>query len=264
MTQTELQKDKTRFEFGQNWQNFSRDISENTIDLAVAGMKRLLPVGFDPRSKSLLDIGSGSGVHSIAATRLGFSPVVATDYDTNSVAATSENARRFGAAVSASRDDILNSRINEQFDVVYSWGVLHHTGDMKGAISAAASKVKPGGLFIIAIYYRTPFCGMWTTIKKTYCRSPAWVQKAMVNSYYSLVTAKRRLNGKGLADYNDRGMDRYHDVIDWMGGYPYQSANAEEVKTMVGPEFTQVIALGTQERMGLFGTACAEYTFRRA
>ena len=263
MTQMELQKDKTRFEFGQNWQSFSRDISENTINLAVSGMKRLLPSDYDPTGKSFLDIGSGSGVHSIAATRLGFAPVKATDYDLNSVAATKANSARFGAEISSNRDDILNSKINEQFDVVYSWGVLHHTGDMKGAISAAASKVRPGGLFIIAIYYRTPFCGMWTTIKKTYCRSPSWVQKAMVNIYYSLVTAKRRLNGKGLSDYNDRGMDRYHDVIDWMGGYPYQSANAAEVKTMVGPNFTQLIALGTQERMGLFGTACAEYTFRR-
>lgn len=259
-----MRKDPTRFEFGENWQDFSRDISESTIDLAVAAMRRMLPAGFDPTGKSLVDIGSGSGIHSIAATRLGFSPVVATDYDANSVSATVANAKKFAARVSATQDDILNSRVEWQYDVVYSWGVLHHTGDMEGAITAAASKVRPGGIFIIAIYYRTPFCGMWAGIKKTYCRSPAWVQKAMVKGYYALVVAKRRLNGRGIADYNDRGMDRYHDVIDWMGGYPYQSASADEVQAMVGSDFSQLQALGTQRRLGLFGTACAEYTFRRS
>jgi hypothetical protein len=86
--------------------------------------------------------------------------------------------------------------------------------------------VAPGGTFIIAIYYRTPLYGMWTSIKKTYCQAPNWAQKAMVNTYYSLVALKRFVSGQGFRSYNERGMDRYYDVVDWMGGYPYQSADS--------------------------------------
>jgi 2-polyprenyl-6-hydroxyphenyl methylase/3-demethylubiquinone-9 3-methyltransferase len=253
-----------RFGFGRNWSEFSKQVVEADVSLAVDGMNKLLPASFSASGKSFLDIGSGSGLHSVAASRIGFGPIVATDYDPDSTATTRNNAARFGANIAARQDDILNSNLDGSFDVVYSWGVLHHTGNMAKAIANAASLVAPGGLFIIAIYYRTPFCGMWTAIKRTYCQSPAWLQKAMVNLYYALVVAKRFVTGQAMSSYDERGMDRYYDVIDWMGGYPYESADAGEVEKMVGPGFSLLKSFGTQRRLGLFGTACAEYVFRRS
>jgi SAM-dependent methyltransferase len=252
-----------RFEFGRNWSEYSKQVDEEDVSRASSGLDKLLPAGFSLAGKSFLDIGSGSGMHSVAAARAGFDPITAVDYDDASVAATKANAARFGANVYAFRDDILTTVIMEQFDVVYSWGVLHHTGNMAKAITTAAGLVGPQGLFILAIYYKTPFCGVWTGIKWIYCQSPGWIQKIMVNSYYSLVAAKRFATGKGMKSYNERGMDRYYDVIDWMGGYPYESASAADVVQMVGSGFQLLSSFGTQERLGVFGTACAEYVFQR-
>jgi 2-polyprenyl-6-hydroxyphenyl methylase/3-demethylubiquinone-9 3-methyltransferase len=50
---------------------------------------------------------------------------------------------------------VLDSAFMQQLpmaDVVYSWGVLHHTGAMWPAIDAAAACVQADGLFAIAIY----------------------------------------------------------------------------------------------------------------
>ena len=58
------------------------------------------------------------------------------------------------------------------FDIVYSWGVLHHTGDVWHAIENAASRVKPGGIFYIALYSADvqidPGPDFWLGIKKKY------------------------------------------------------------------------------------------------
>ena len=60
------------------------------------------------------------------------------------------------------------------FDFVYSWGVLHHTGDMYRALRGAAGRVAPGGRFLFALYRRTPLCWLWKLEKRWYAgASPA-------------------------------------------------------------------------------------------
>src|SRR5579859_3512404 len=120
-----------RFQFGENWTRFLSVVDEQKIAYAA---ERLSGLVGDLRGKSFLDVGSGSGIHSLAAIRLGAVRVVSFDYDPQSVACTREMKKRFapGANWSAEQGSILDEnyiRSLGQFDIVYSWGVLHHTGD---------------------------------------------------------------------------------------------------------------------------------------
>jgi 2-polyprenyl-6-hydroxyphenyl methylase/3-demethylubiquinone-9 3-methyltransferase len=257
---------EVRFGFGENWSNYSRSIGEPELLNAIAGLRRMLPDGFDPAGKSFIDIGCGSGLHSVAAARLGFSPIMCTDYDENSVATTRQNARRFGVEgkLRMVRDDILASRIDGQFDVVYSWGVLHHTGDMWRAIRAASLLVKPGGCFLIAIYLKTRFCGPWTAIKRFYCMAPRPLRTAMVYGFHAAKSARQVASGEFFRDYRtQRGMDRFYDSIDWLGGYPYESATPAEIEAFLRDDFVLQKSASTTAPIGLLGSGCAEYTFMR-
>lgn len=249
--------DETRFAFGKNWSSYAKGVNEPEVESSGKGLSMLLPEGYDAEGKSFLDIGCGSGLHSVAAAKLGFSPIISVDYDEDSVSTTRELANKFAAPIDCFRDDILNSKLTGQFDVVYSWGVLHHTGDMKTAINTAKALVKPGGLFIIAIYVKTPFCGMWKRIKRTYSASSQPVQKAMVAGFFGA------LKVRGVGSHAVRGMDIKHDAIDWLGGYPYESATASEIERIVGNRFKLLASFNTIPGKGLFGTGCAEYTFQR-
>lgn len=255
-----------RFGFGENWANYSRSIGEPELVNAIAGLERILPDGFDPRGKSFLDIGCGSGLHSVAAARLGFAPILATDYDEASVATTRGNARRFGVGdkLQVIRDDILDSGIEGRFDVVYSWGVLHHTGSMWAAIRAASALVKPGGAFLIAIYLKTRFCRPWTAIKRFYCVAPRAVRTAMAYAFHVARSARQIASGEFFREYRtQRGMNRFYDSVDWLGGYPYESASPAEIEAFLSDEFVLRKSASTTVPIGLFGSGCAEYTFVR-
>ena len=130
-----MQNDK-HFEFGKNWINYSKKINPKLIKEAEEDLRRLCG---DIRGKSFIDIGSGSGIHSLAALNSGVATLLAVDYDKNSVHSTEslikEHYNIQDMKVSIFEEDILNPTISDKFDVVYSWGVLHHTGDMWMAIN---------------------------------------------------------------------------------------------------------------------------------
>jgi 2-polyprenyl-6-hydroxyphenyl methylase/3-demethylubiquinone-9 3-methyltransferase len=76
----------SHFEFGQNWRDYAKTIDSARIAGAVQGLQKLFPAGLS--GKSFLDIGCGSGLHSLAALSLGASSLLATDLDENSVGTT--------------------------------------------------------------------------------------------------------------------------------------------------------------------------------
>ena len=262
---------KAHFEFGKNWQNYSKTIDQRRIDSAIQGVKKLLPDGL--AGKSFLDIGCGSGLHSLAALSLGASSVTALDIDENSINTTRQILTEHapGARWSAEVVSIFDASAATlgQFDVVYSWGVLHHTGDMWRAIERAAELVKPGGQFAIAIYTATASDAVWKAEKRLYAHAPAPIQWGMRKAYMAAFLAAKALLGTNPVSYvrdypKTRGMNFSHDAHDWLGGYPYETASADEMHRRIGAlGFTELRSFRLSQKIGLFGAGCNEFVFAK-
>src|SRR5215510_1899574 len=82
-----------RFEFGKNWRRFLEGVRDEQIVTAESSLKRMLGVD-SLAGLSFLDIGSGSGLFSLAARRLG-ARVHSFDYDPQSVACAAELRHRY-------------------------------------------------------------------------------------------------------------------------------------------------------------------------
>lgn len=261
-----------RFEFGKNWESFSHLLDDERIYNAEARLTSFLGLP-DLSGRRFLDVGCGSGVHALAALRLRAKEVVALDLDPNSVATTRTVLSKFWtghnwAVKRMSVFDLPGAGIGE-FDVVYSWGVLHHTGDMQRAITTAAQRTAPGGLFAVALYGKTRYCGIWKRIKRWYINASPQEQARAEKLYVRLFGFYMLLRGKRLsthiANYNKRkrGMDFYHDVRDWIGGYPYESITPRELSDLLTPLGFELVKQNVRRRSGLFGSGNDEYLFRR-
>ena len=265
-----LKNVSTHFEFGDNWANFSKSISEEKIREAELGLQNLI-TGTDLSDRSFLDIGCGSGIHSLAALNLGAKSVTAIDIDPASVE-TSKNVLATYSSTDQFRTMVGNVFAppfddEEKFDVVYSWGVLHHTGSMWEAIQKAIELVRPGGELIIAIYLKTRFCSFWKAEKKLFTSLPKALRWPIVWVYSALCFVRILAKGENpithIRQYGkNRGMSWYRDRIDWLGGYPYESASSEEIVEFVNRHGgTLKKAVGTTPIIGLLGSGCAEYVF---
>jgi SAM-dependent methyltransferase len=260
----------THYEFGKNWSEFSETINERSIAEADKGILKLFPNN-ELAGKRVLDIGCGSGLHSLAALRQGAAEVAAIDIDPNSVATTRKVLGRFAPhdRWTVEVKSVFDMPDEPKFDVVYSWGVLHHTGDMYRAIERAAARVAPGGLFCLALYRKTKYCPMWKIEKRIYTQGGRPVRFLLEQLF--LVAFKRSFRGSGrtFEDYkNDyvkyRGMDFMTDIRDWLGGYPYESISEDEMLAFASKlGFEPVRRFCETPGSGLLGTGCDEYVFRR-
>jgi 2-polyprenyl-3-methyl-5-hydroxy-6-metoxy-1,4-benzoquinol methylase len=172
------------FDFGANWSDFLRTVDEERIAAARESLRKLLAVErLD--GQRLLDVGSGSGLFSLTAQQLG-ARVVSFDYDPQSVACSEEMKRRFGGQMewrivqgSALDEEFLTSL--GKFEIVYAWGVLHHTGQMWTAIDLVSQRVQPGGLLCLAIYNDQQYISRaWRGVKQIYQRLPRVLRPAFV------------------------------------------------------------------------------------
>lgn len=260
----------TRFEFGDNRQSFAANYTEDRRAFARAQLERL--VGSEIRGATFLDIGCGSGLHSLAALDLGAEAVTAIDIDPVSVATAEALLGRYAAGKpwQVRQSDILSSQRDlDAADIVYAWGVLHHTGDLRRALRQAANLVRPGGLLVVAIYRKTPLCRAWRAEKWIYTNSTRRVRSAIEALYRFALSALLSVRGTTYQQYREgyakgRGMSLEHDIKDWLGGYPYESmsiADAEE--TIGGIGLAHERTYPAPIRYGLLGSACDEYVYRR-
>jgi 2-polyprenyl-3-methyl-5-hydroxy-6-metoxy-1,4-benzoquinol methylase len=236
-------RSEERFAFGKNWRQFLQSLDEERIVEAEKSLRVMLEVE-DLIGKSFLDVGCGSGLFSLAAMRLGASRVHSFDYDLQSVACAQELKQRYFRDAdnwTIQQGSVLDQTYLfhlEKFNVVYSWGVLHHTGNMWEALENVVGPVATGGKLFLALYNdQGIFSRGWTTIKRLYNRAiilrPAII--FIVGSYFAtrelifdvFVLRKNPLNR--YKDKRSRGMSYFTDLIDWAGGYPFEVAKPEAV-----------------------------------
>jgi 2-polyprenyl-3-methyl-5-hydroxy-6-metoxy-1,4-benzoquinol methylase len=268
--QEEVEKGE-RFKFGENWALFLRSLTEARIVGAETSLKQYL--GVDTlEGKTFLDVGSGSGLFSLAARRMG-AKVTSIDFDPQSVGCTTQLRKKFefeteswvieqGSAL----DPTLLSKYG-QFDIVYSWGVLHHTGSMWQAIDNVQKLTKEGGKFFIAIYNdQGKRSKIWTKVKRTYCGLPGWAKflvlwpslvwiwwRPMLTDVIRLQPFKTwNAYGKG------RGMTPWRDLVDWVGGYPFEVATVDQLFSYLQARGYDLFRLRSTTSLG-----CHEMVFKK-
>jgi 2-polyprenyl-3-methyl-5-hydroxy-6-metoxy-1,4-benzoquinol methylase len=263
----------TRFEFGKNWTKFLQRLDEERIAAAETSLRSMLEVP-DLAGMSFLDVGSGSGLFSLAARRLG-ARVHSFDCDPQSVACTKELRRRYFG-------DDPQWRIEQQsvldkeymasigmFNVVYSWGVLHHTGRMWQALEYVRRPVAKGGMLFIAIYNDMGSqSARWRRVKQLYNKLPPGFRTPFTVVCASQLEIKPLLTSiihgrpsdyfKRWGPVHYRGMSHWRDLVDWVGGYPYEAAKPDEIFEYFRSQGFTLRRLKCGGGMG-----CNEFVFRR-
>lgn len=254
------------FSFGENWKDFIRKCySPERLEISRKWLLDFLGLP-DLTGKYFLDIGCGSGLSSLAAFAAGAERIVSFDIDPASVETTRLLWKDQGAPPhwSIHHGSVLDSAFLDTIDaadIVYSWGVLHHTGAMWDAIANARRLLKNDGLFYIALYTTANDSESWLAKKRKY-NAGGSVRKRMMELSYIFHDLIRpfwfrpwRIRQKILSYRNSRGMSYFHDVRDWLGGYPYEFARVEEVLKFARHE------LGLEWKNLRTGEACTEYLF---
>lgn len=256
-------KSGDRFQFGENWSRFLSLMNDERINEAESSLKQMLGVD-SLKGKSFLDIGSGSGLFSLAARRLG-AQVLSFDYDPSSVACTREMKHRYypdDDKWTVAEGSVLDAKFMKdcnQFDVVYSWGVLHHTGNMSTAFKHAVNALRPDGMLFIAIYNDQGLVSRyWTVVKKIYNQSLI-LRPFVIAIHLPYLLGLRFLIRLASGRLKlDRGMSMWYDMLDWLGGYPFEVAKPEfvvEYFLRYGLTLKKLRTCGS--RMG-----CNEYVFK--
>lgn len=262
-----------RFEFGKNWLAFVDEVDGRRLKRAEGSLRTML--GTDILTgRSFLDVGCGSGLFSLAAAGLG-ARVTSFDFDPRSVQATRELKHRYrpdDPAWSIRQGSVLDPAFLAtlgQFDVVYSWGVLHHTGDMWRALAEVAALVHEGGHLYISIYNdQGRRSDWWRAVKRTYNKLGPSGRRALTAAcgirLFLPSMARAALSGRSPTailkknDVRARGMSPWHDLVDWVGGYPFEVATPERILAFYRHRGFDLLCLKTCGG----GIGCNEYLFQ--
>lgn len=208
-----------QFDFGENWLQFSnRVLTSEKIEQAHKDFEKLFD-NIELKEKSFLEIGFGQGL-SLLIAKQKESVVIGCDINPKCQEALERTQVNFpqlkpvkipviiGSILEQNTiNQLLKFSKNQGFDIVHSWGVLHHTGNMEKAIHNTASLVKEGGVLVLAIYNWHWTSPIWRLIKWLYCKLPVLLQKGMVYLFYLLIWIAKYLVTKENPAKMIRGMD---------------------------------------------------------
>lgn len=254
-----------RFGFGKNWKSFSERLRPEDYFGAKESLEKLIP---NLKDKTFLDVGCGSGLFAIAASALGAKEVLGTDVDPECIATSKKLVDKVYEwdpkvrkdAIEFRTESILGENISsERYDIVYSWGVLHHTGDMYKAFDAIKNLVEDRGILVLAIYNRHFTSPMWKAVKYTYVKSPQFIRKILIFLFLIVKFFGVLITSRQNPLKRKRGMRYYTDVVDWVGGYPYEYASIDEVR-----DFFKARGFVLKNCIKTAGfTGCNEFVFQR-
>jgi 2-polyprenyl-3-methyl-5-hydroxy-6-metoxy-1,4-benzoquinol methylase len=266
--------DSCRFAFGRNWRRFLDHLDEPRICEGERSLRAML--GRESlEGTRLLDVGCGSGIFSLAAMRLGVQHVHSFDYDADSVACAEylrdkffPGTTRWSIERGSALDEAYISSLGT-WDIVYSWGVLHHTGNMWSAIAILSDRVASGGTLFVSIYNDQGWISQfWKAEKRLYNTGPA-ARVAAQAVFFSAFVVRGLIKDLLLLRTNpfrryteyrrQRGMSVVHDWRDWLGGYPFEVAKPEEVIDFLKVRGFQLERLKTCGG----GIGCNEYVLSR-
>ena len=233
-----------KFSFGENWHKFTNEsFSKERLNISTRELLNSLRLE-NLEEKTFIDIGCGSGIHSMSAWKSRARTVLSIDIDPQSVLSTLKLHELSGKPKNweIQQGSILDSDFISKFgnyDVVYSWGVLHHTGNRWNALRNISSLINENGILFIALYademYHTPSPQFWIDIKKKY-NEASTEKKTELEEWYAWEYSLKPYVTKGINPFTairnykeSRGMEFWTDVRDWLGGYPMDFAKTKDV-----------------------------------
>lgn len=272
-----------KFNFGINWFHYVKNVvNEQIVFQAKDSLLQYIDEEYYNK-QTFIDVGCGSGIFSLGAIFLGCKKVISFDCDKKSVETTLMLKKKFEYLIPQNveweifygniLDRQLVNKLKNLGDIVYCWGVLHHTGNMWEGIKNVCEIVAPSGILILSIYNKTPVSKIWCKIKKFY-NNHRLLQPVLGLLYGLFVCAGYIAKNKTFNLYRERGMHVFYDAIDWLGGYPYEYASFDEVKMFVehcGFELVKVVRKLPEEnyKPTLFkilrakNTGCNEFVFKK-
>lgn len=122
-------------------------------------------------NKTVVDLGCGIGTTALAFLDAGAHPVYAVDASKESIAILTDRMRWHNAQPGALHvwhtacDDARDLYLRHNADLVFCFGVLHHTPRPAALLSRACDMLKDGGEIRLMVYHRWSWKALWALLK---------------------------------------------------------------------------------------------------